>query len=155
MAMSLSVTVSESLADAYERYAERIHDLAAGLSDEQFWTKPYPYGNSFGHLVLHLTGNLNHFIGAQIAGTRYVRDREREFTDTSKPPKAEVLKDFGDAITRVVTTIGVQSDESWSAADEALRADNRFSEVLNCLTHLRLHIGQMIYLEKALAREAR
>ena len=146
----MSVTVSEGFAGAYGRYAERVHSLAADLSGEQFWTKPYPYGNSFGHLVLHLTGNLNHFIGAQIAGTGYVRDREREFTETSKPPKDSVLKDFDDAIKMVVTTIKAQSDESWSAADETLRAENRFNEVLNCVAHLHHHVGQMIYLEKEL-----
>jgi len=40
------------------------------LSNEQFWPKPYPYGNSIGHLVLHLTGNLNYYIGARVGGNR-------------------------------------------------------------------------------------
>ncbi len=148
--MSLSVTVSKTFVDAYRGYAERVYGLSAGLSDEQFWTKPYPYGNSFGHLVLHLTGNLNHFIGAQIVETGYVRDREREFTDTSKPSKDFVLQAFGDAVKMVVTTVEAQTDESWSVADTSLRAENRYSEILNCLTHLRLHVGQLIYLEKEL-----
>ena len=34
------------------------------VAEEQLWTKPFPFGNSIGHLVLHLTGNLNHYIGA-------------------------------------------------------------------------------------------
>ena len=63
----------------YAANTARIRELAAPLSNEQFWQKPYPYGNSFGHLVLHLTGNLNYYIGAQIANTGYVRDRPREF----------------------------------------------------------------------------
>ena len=58
-----------------------MHRLAEGLSDVQFWARPYPYGNSMGHLVLHLTGNLNFYIGREMAGTGYVRDREREFHD--------------------------------------------------------------------------
>jgi hypothetical protein len=37
---------------------------------------------SAGHLPLHLTGNLNYYIGAQIAATGYVRDRDREFTES-------------------------------------------------------------------------
>ena len=41
--------------------------------------------------MLHLTGNLNHFVGAQLAGAGYVRDREREFTETQPPPKSEAL----------------------------------------------------------------
>ena len=127
--------------------------MAADLSSEQFWTKPYPYGNSFGHLVLHLTGNLNHFIGAQIAGTGYVRDREREFTETSKPPKDSVLKDFDAAVKMVVETLEAQTAESWSApyeAEGAAALNDRFSVILNCVAHIHHHVGQMIYLEKEL-----
>ncbi len=79
-----------------------MRELAAPLSDEQFWAKPFPFGNSFGHLVLHLTGNLNYYIGAQIAATGYVRDRPREFSEAAPPSKDEALKKFDDAIEMVV-----------------------------------------------------
>jgi hypothetical protein len=85
----------------YKKLAGWLHEMAAPLSDEQFWAKPFPFGNSFGHLVLHLTGNLNYYIGAQIAGTGYVRDRPLEFSDATRPPKAEVLKKFDQAIEMV------------------------------------------------------
>jgi hypothetical protein len=61
-----------------------IHELLAPISTEQLWRKPYACGNSIGHLLLHLTGNLNHYIGAQIAKTGYVRNRPLEFSDASK-----------------------------------------------------------------------
>ena len=64
--------------------------------------KPFPFGNSIGHLVLHLTGNLNHYIGAMIAGTGYVREREQEFTDPDHPPVGELLKAFHEAVAMVV-----------------------------------------------------
>jgi Protein of unknown function (DUF664) len=61
----------------FERYfrhlAERVDKAARSVSEEQFWKKPFPFGNSIGHLVLHLTGNLSHYIGALVAGTGYVR----------------------------------------------------------------------------------
>ena len=78
------------------------HELAAPLENEKFWQKPYPYGNSFGHLVLHLTGNLNYYIGAQIAQTGYIRDRPREFNDPNPPSKDEALKRFDAAVAMVV-----------------------------------------------------
>ena len=77
----LSGTIAEGLAAHFEELAKVLHRLAEPLSNEQMWTRPYPYGNSFGHLVLHLTGNLNYYIGAQIANTGYVREREREFIE--------------------------------------------------------------------------
>jgi hypothetical protein len=88
----LHTTVASGLAERYTTLAEKVRELAAPLSDEQFWRKPFPFGNSFGHLVLHLTGNLNYYIGAQIAGTGYVRDRDGEFAETKRPPKREVLR---------------------------------------------------------------
>ena len=65
----LHSTLSELLSNRYAANLARVRDLAASVAEKQFWTKPYAYGNSFGHLVLHLTGNLNYYIGAQIANT--------------------------------------------------------------------------------------
>jgi hypothetical protein len=70
----LPSTLTSVLIDRFTANAARVHELAAPLTNSQFWQKPYPYGNSFGHLVLHLTGNLNYYIGAQMAKTGYVRD---------------------------------------------------------------------------------
>ena len=68
---TLSATVSSGMRARYSELAGRVRELAAPLSEEQFWQKPFPFGNSFGHLVLHLTGNLNYYIGAQIAQSVY------------------------------------------------------------------------------------
>jgi hypothetical protein len=138
----------------YKKLAGRIRDLAVPLSDEQFWTKPFPFGNSFGHLVLHLTGNLNYYIGAQIAQTGYVRDRPREFSETARPSKKETLKKFDDAIEVVLQTIRSQSSEDWSKPYTAVGSDSpdRFDIVLQCASHLDHHIGQMIYLGFELRR---
>src|SRR5258705_11152699 len=98
----------------YKKLAGGVRDLAGPLSDEQFWTERFPFGNSFGHLVLHLTGNLNYYIGAQSAQTGYVRDRPREFSETARPPKTETLKRFDDAVQVVLQAIRSQSPEDWS-----------------------------------------
>jgi hypothetical protein len=129
--------------------------LAGRLSEDQFWANPFAFGNSFGHLVLHLTGNLNYYIGAQIAGTGYVRDRPLEFSDASRPSKAEVLKKFDQAIEVVLGAIGSQSADDWSKEYTATGADarDRFEMVLQCATHLHHHIGQMIYLGVELKRK--
>src|SRR5258707_10700884 len=109
----LHSTLSSVVSDRFAANAARVQELAAPLTDEQFWRKPFPFGNSFGHLVLHLTGNLNYYIGAQVAGTGYVRDRDREFTETRHLPKAEIFKHFDGAIEMVLLTIQAQSAEDW------------------------------------------
>jgi len=59
-------TVGSGLAVYYEFIAAELHKWVDPLSNEQFWRKPYAYGNSVGHLVLHMTGNLNYYIGARV-----------------------------------------------------------------------------------------
>ncbi len=150
----LNQTIDAGFEARYKKLAGVVRDLASSLSDEQFWTKPFPYGNSFGHLILHLTGNLNYYIGAQIAQTGYVRDRPREFSETSRPSKAEALKKFDDAIDVVLQTIRSQKDEDWSKPYAAAGSDarDRFDMVLQCASHLHHHIGQMMYLGFELKR---
>src|SRR5579863_1481268 len=110
----LDETLTSVLTSRYAANAARVHELATPLANAQFWQKPYPYGNSFGHLVLHLTGNLNYYIGAQIAQTGYVRDRPREFNDPNPPAKEEALQRFDQAIAMVLQTIRAQSSDDWS-----------------------------------------
>ena len=66
---ALSDLMSQTLAAHYDRVRGKIHVLVEPLSTEQLWTRPFPFGNSVGHLLLHLTGNLNYYIGTQIART--------------------------------------------------------------------------------------
>jgi uncharacterized damage-inducible protein DinB len=136
------------LADRYDAHGRRIRELAEALSEDQFWKKPFPFGNSFGHLVLHLTGNLSYYIGAQIANTGYVRDRPREFADAVPPSKAEALRRFDDAVATAARTIRLQTPGDWSTAYAAVGTDasTRLAIVLVCDSHMQHHIGQMIYL---------
>ncbi len=146
--LDFGLTLNSTLVDRYTAHAARIRELAAFFSESQFWQKPFPFGNSFGHLTLHLTGNLNYYVGAEIANTGYVRDRPREFTDANPPSKEEALKRFDTAVAMVVETIRSQSIDDWSKPYSATGTDasNRLAIVLVCESHMQLHIGQMIYL---------
>jgi hypothetical protein len=140
----------------YTTNATRVRELAAPLTNAQFWQKPFPFGNSFGHLVLHLTGNLNYYIGAQIAKTGYVRDRPREFSDPNPPSKDEALKLFDAAVEMVLKAIRAQSPEDWSTQYAAVGSDakTRLDIVIICAAHMQHHIGQMIYLGSEVARKS-
>jgi len=128
---------------------------AATLTNAQFWHKPFPFGNSFGHLVLHLTGNLNYYIGAQIANTEYVRDRPREFNDPNPPSKEEALQRFDDAVAMVIQTVRAQSVDDWSKEYSGVGTNtvNRLDIIMHCAAHIQHHIGQMIYLNYEFQRK--
>ncbi len=152
----LNETVGAGFARRYTELGARVSALAEPLSEEQFWAKPFDFGNSFGHLVLHLTGNLNYYIGSEVAASGYQRDRNREFTDSSRESKDKVMKRFADAIAMVVEVVRSQHEQDWGKEYKALLAEevgNRFNIFLQCVTHLHLHIGQMIYLQFALTRK--
>jgi hypothetical protein len=152
----LDKTLASALTDRYAVNAARVRELASPLTNAQFWQKPFPYGNSFGHLVLHLSGNLNYYIGTQIAETGYVRDRPREFNDPNPPSKDEALKRFGDAVQMVLKTIHAQSREDWSLEYSAVGSDSktRLDIVIVCAAHMQHHIGQMIYLGYEIFRQS-
>lgn len=148
----LSTTVAKGFAETYHRTLGKIAALCEPLSQEAFWTRPYPYGNSVGHLMLHLIGNLSFYVGARVAGTGYVRDRDREFTEDDHAPKDEVFQRLTEVTDMVVATFNAQTADSWSAPYEAEGfppVDDRFTMFLRCATHFQQHYGQMIYLVNA------
>jgi hypothetical protein len=152
----LHKTLASVLTDRFSANASRVRDLASPLTNAQFWQRPFPFGNSFGNLVLHLTGNLNYYIGAQMAKTGYVRDRPREFNDPNPPSKDEALKLFDDAVRMVLKTIRAQSAEDWSTEYSAVgsEARTRLDITVICAAHMQHHIGQMIYLGYEVARHS-
>jgi uncharacterized damage-inducible protein DinB len=151
----LPSTVSSDFAAYYEYIAAHTHKWVDPLTHEQFWHNPFSFGNSAGHLILHMTGNLNYYIGARVAETRYIRNRDREFTETEKPDKAKVMHAFDQTIAMVVATIRKQTSEDWMAPYSGERepeATERFMIFLRCAGHAYHHVGQLIFLSKELTR---
>src|SRR5262245_40851016 len=115
-ANQLAQCVKDDFIRYFRHMASRVENAVRALPREKLWVKPFAFGNSVGHLVLHLTGNLNHYVGAGVAGTGYVRNRPLEFTDPSQPPPEDALARFHDAVEMVVRTIQSLDGEALSAA---------------------------------------
>ena len=136
----------KSIIEQLEEQRDAVRQLAEPLTEKQLWSKPVDPGNSIGHLILHLTGNLNHFVGAQLGGSGYVRDREREFTEAKPPAKAVLLAELDKAVAvfrRVVEKLD-------AARLSAPHPDAHFGSVMKALmrlvAHFALHRGQMSYI---------
>lgn len=148
--------ISEAFAQEYRTRAADLHKWVDPLTEEQFWRNPFTFGNSVGHLVLHLTGNLSYYIGSQVAKTGYIRNRDLEFTESRRPSKSQVLRNFDETIAMVIATIETQSEADWTAAYIAERepeARDRFTIFLRCAAHLYHHVGQINYLSRELTRK--
>jgi Protein of unknown function (DUF1572) len=151
----LSRVVKKALASEFQIRAAELHKWADSLDEEQFWMNPYEYGNSVGHLVLHLTGNLSYYIGAQIASTGYVRHRDLEFTETRRASKAEVLRKLDEALAMVVATIEEQGEKDWTlpyAGEREPESQDRFTIFLRCAVHFYSHVAQISYLSRELRK---
>ena len=148
--------LSDLLSSGFIRYfaflSRRVHDLMSNLSEEEIWRNPYGYGNSFGHLMLHVTGNLNYYIGANISGTGYVRNRNLEFSTEKRPSAEELLQSFDEAVAMVKDTARNLDETGWAegSIDSSLDDNdlNHFETLMTCAGHLYHHIGQMIYINK-------
>ena len=153
----LSDAIATTYASEYRMRGVELHKWVDPLTEEQFWRNPFTYGNSVGHLVLHLTGNLSYYIGAQVAGTGYVRNRDLEFTESRRPSKAEVMRKFDETIAMVAAMIEKQSEGDWLrpyTAEREPEAKNRFTIFLRCAVHFYHHVGQINYLCRELRKTA-
>jgi uncharacterized damage-inducible protein DinB len=154
--MSSFDIVQTSFTDYFRMIQSEVQKLVEPLSTEQIWRTPYSHGNSIGNLILHLTGNLNYYIGAQIAGTGYIRHRDQEFSDSGKQ-KGLLLKDFDQAIDTVIAAIKNQENEDWARSYSAEREPEsklRFDIFLRCAGHAYHHVGQMVYLQRELLKKS-
>jgi uncharacterized damage-inducible protein DinB len=147
----LAQVAADELTRYYRHLAERVDRAAQSVTEEQLWTKPFSFGNSVGHLILHLTGNLNHYIGANVAGTGYVRERAHEFVDPIRHPRGELLAKFHQAVEMVAQALAAQDAAGFAApVAEQPPIQTRLGLFLVCAAHMNNHIGQMSYLVQAL-----
>jgi len=103
--------------------------------------------NAGGNLCLHLCGNLQHFIGAILGNSGYVRNREKEFSLTGLSAK--------DLVREVITTKEAVK-QALAKMDPAQLEKNYpvlvFEEPMTTLyflihlaAHLEYHLGQINY----------
>ncbi len=148
MAADLAQLTRTALIGELEELRDAVRELVQPLSQAQLWKKPVDPGNSIGHLILHLTGNLNHFVGAHLGNTGYVREREREFTEANPPDKATLLANLDGAVSTFHRVVAALNAEQLTAP----HPEQRFGTVLKTLVHLvahfALHRGQMSYLAR-------
>jgi uncharacterized damage-inducible protein DinB len=138
--------IQTALIAELEELRDAVREVMAPLSEKQLWAKPIEPGNSIGHLVLHLTGNLNHFVGAQLGGSGYVRDREREFTEAQPPPKGQLLADLDGAVATFRRVVEKLTPEQLAQPHPHGKFGSGLKALVHLVAHFALHRGQMSYL---------
>jgi uncharacterized damage-inducible protein DinB len=150
MDIDATAMVRDVLIKELERLRDQVRELCQPLSEEGFWQKPIQPGNSVGHLVLHLTGNLNHFVGGQLGGTDYVRDREREFTEIQHPTKSAALEKLDAAVAVFRQAVGNLDAQRLAEPHPEKRFGTVLNGLMQLISHFALHRGQMSYIVRLL-----
>jgi hypothetical protein len=122
-------------------------ELAAYPDEASIWALPPGAPNSAGTLALHLVGNLQHFVGARLGGTGYVRDRDAEFA-TRGVPRAELVPMIEETIAVVERSLAAVSDDALGATyPQALGkwTAETGDFLAHLAVHLAYHLGQVDY----------
>jgi uncharacterized damage-inducible protein DinB len=114
---------------------------------KNLWLVTDGISNCAGNLCLHLVGNLNHFIGATIGNSGYVRQRELEFS-LKDIPKSELIKQVDDTIVVVTNTLkNLTEDDLQKEYKRREPEDTMTTEyfLVHLTMHLAHHLGQINY----------
>lgn len=132
-----------------EEYLPKIRACTQELSEEDFWWRASETENSVGNLLLHLSGNIRQWIISGLGGSPDIRERQAEFDERNRLPKADVLNRF-EAAVREADAILAQFDT------KMLTEVRRFQHwdhsclyaVSHVVEHVAQHMGQIIYITK-------
>lgn len=122
-------------------------EINAYTKDDHLWLIENGIANSGGNLCLHLVGNLKTFVGKELGGFDYVRDRDAEFA-TKGVQKSALLAAIAE--TREIVD---SSLEKLAEGDlQQMFPVQVFSErttiafmLVHLATHLSYHLGQINY----------
>jgi hypothetical protein len=145
--------ITSELTVLFQRDLTRlVQELEAFPSHESLWAKVPGVSNAAGNLFLHLEGNMREYIGRQLGGVAYTRNRDLEF-NSAPITRAALLRRI-ETLPMLITRILASMSES------SLNAN--YPEVINGSTitsrqflihlngHLNYHLGQIDYLRRAL-----
>ena len=140
--------IIETLKSLLDRDLNKLkREIELYRSEKNLWKVEKQIGNSAGNLCLHLIGNLNAYIGAEIGKTNYVRNRPIEFTlkDISK---AKLIDDIENLKIVIATSLDNLTDEQLEDEYPILVFESKTSTgyfLIHLATHLAYHLGQINY----------
>ncbi len=140
--------VIETLKKLFQRDLEKLKQEIISYNDEsKIWFVKDNISNSAGNLCLHLVGNLNAYIGAEIGKTGYVRQRDLEFSQKNIP-KDELVKMIVDTMIAVANGLDKLKEEDIEKEYPLLVFKEKTSTeyfLIHLAVHLGYHLGQINY----------
>jgi hypothetical protein len=140
---------TQELADILVRDVTKVaQEIAAFPDDDTLWRVCPGITNSAGNLALHLEGNLREFIGRQLGGVEYTRNRELEFSATGVT-RAEIVERLNAVSELLANFVPAIRPEQLESTTGHLGVTITWRQFLLHLTgHLNYHLGQIDYLRR-------
>ena len=122
-------------------------EVSLYANEANIWMVDKEINNSAGNIVLHLVGNLNHYIGATLCNTGYVRNRDLEFSDKNVS-REMLIKRIDDTIQMIENGMPQIKEETLDETypiktfeyDLSVRA-----MLISTFGHFHYHLGQLNY----------
>jgi len=140
--------MKEILQQLFVRDLEKLKTEITSYKDEEnLWKISGDVKNSAGNLCLHICGSLQHFIGATLGKTGYVRKRDEEFNRKNIPIR-EFVAEIDSTIKAVQKTLNELREEDLKNTYPINVFGSEMTTgfyLTHLTTHLNYHLGQINY----------
>lgn len=123
--------------------------------EESIWKVDGQITNTAGNLCLHLCGNLQHYFGAVLGKSGYIRHRDLEFSskNISRQKLIEEISKAKEAVNRTLQSFPVDQLEKEypEKVYEYTMSSQHF--FIHLAAHLGYHLGQVNYHRRLLATQ--
>jgi uncharacterized damage-inducible protein DinB len=138
----------QTIKSLFDRDLNKLKIEIESYQDEsKIWAIDKNISNSGGNLCLHLIGNINTYIGAELGKTGYIRDRPLEFS-LKNIPKSELISKIESTILVVNTTLETLTEADLEAIYPQIVFEKEMTTgffLVHLATHLGYHLGQINY----------
>lgn len=140
--------IIDTVKKLFRRDLSKLKDeIKAYNHESNLWIVNNAIANSAGNLCLHIVGNLSHFIGAELGGTGYVRQRDLEFS-LKNVPKNELLNQIDKVMAVVEETLSKLTQEDLEKEYKRRVFEDYMTTgyfLMHLASHLAYHLGQINY----------
>ena len=147
--------IIETLQKLFKRDLEKLkQEISLYREEKDLWVTDKGIANSAGNLCLHLAGNLNTYIGAEIGKTGYTRNRDLEFSQKNVP-RQELIKMIENTITVVEDGLNKLNEDDLEKEYPLLVFKEKTSTgyfLIHLTVHLGYHLGQVNYHRRLLEK---
>lgn len=141
-------TFFESLSGILVRDLDKLEkEIDLYSSEEAIWVIKEGVKNSAGTLVLHLCGNLQHYIGVGLGESDYKRDRDKEFS-ARNVSRAHLIREIGRTKETVKNTLANLTPDTLEREYPLPVFDYPMTVqyfMIHLSAHFGYHLGQVNY----------